>query len=638
MSVVDEIKDRIDIADFIGETVNLRRSGKNYLGFCPFHHNTRTPAFVVFPDTNTWRCFGECNEGGDIFKFIMKKEGWDFPEALKYLAKRAGVKLEPLTPQKKEENKQAEILRHLLEEAVTFYRYHLLQTDAGKEALNYLQTKRGLTKQTIEIFELGYAPHSWDTALKQFKDKGYSQNELLQSGLITERQGGNGYYDRFRHRIIFPIRDINGNMSGFGARILNPNDIPKYINSPQTILFDKSAILYGLDKARKAIRKNNQVVIVEGYLDVIALHQVNYKNAVSPMGTALTETQLHHLKRFTRKIILALDPDAAGEKATLRGLEVARGALDHSQDIVFDVRGLIRHEARLQADLRVCTLPKGKDPDEIVLNNPRQWEQVISEAKPIITHVMNTLTSGCDLDDPKTKSEIAEKIIPLIKDVPNAVERNAYSQQLARILKVDERALLALSGTITKPRKRKKIKSLSTDKIKSPIAIPISEYEKAKLLENRCLNLLANYPEMLLQLDRILLKNELQRFSIHDFESSDHQHIASLISKSLQQDQYEPIQFIKQNIPESLTNLAGELLATAPKGESKKILEDLVRSLLTLRLLRVKENIDRIRSLLQDVQAQIENPDLSSFQQELIQHIKTRAQLDKAFSKPIKTD
>ncbi|HEY60300.1 MAG TPA: DNA primase [Anaerolineae bacterium] len=637
MTVTDDIKARIDIADLISETVKLRRSGKNYLGFCPFHPNTRTPAFVVFPDTNTWRCFGECNEGGDIFKFVMKKEGWDFPETLKYLAKRAGVKLEPLTPQKKEENKLIVKLQRSLEESVTFYRHQLLQTDAGKKALTYLQSKRGLTKQTIENFELGYAPHSWDAALNHLKGKGYSDNNLLQAGLITERQGDSGYYDRFRHRIVFPIRDTSGNMSGLGARILDPNDVPKFINSPQTILFDKSALLYGLDKARKAIRKRNQVVIVEGYLDVIALHQADYKNSVSPMGTALTEAQLRQLKRFTRKIVLALDPDAAGEKATLRGLEVAREALDRSPDIVFDVRGLIRHEARLRADLRVSTLPEGKDPDEIVLSNPDKWGQIISDAKPIITHVMDTLASGRNLNDPKIKSEIAQKITPLIEDVPNAVERDAYRQQLARMLKVDERALLAISGKRYLPKKRKSTKLANSEETQSQITMPVSEHNKAQALENHCLNLLGNHPEMLFQLDRVLLKYGLWRFSTHDFESGDHQHIASIIEESLQQDQYEPNQFIRQNIEKSFSDLA-ESLFTPLKAEDKQVFDDLVRSLLSLRQLRIKENINQIRFLQQDIQAQTDNPDLSSFQQELLKFIKIRALLDKALSQPIQID
>ena len=227
-----------------------------------------------------------------------------------------------------------------------------------------------------------------------------------------------------------------------------PEDVPKYLNSPQTALFDKSRLLYGLDQARKSIRALDQVVIVEGYMDVIVPHQAGFTNLVSPMGTALTEPQLQMLKRYTRRIVLALDSDAAGEKGTLRGLEIARQAMDHSQELVFDPRGLIRHEARLKADLRVTTLPTGLDPDEIVLEDPEAWQQIIDAAQPIVIHVMDTLIANQDVDDPKVKSQIAEQVLPLIADVPNRVERESYRQRLARLLHVDERSVYGGSGGI----------------------------------------------------------------------------------------------------------------------------------------------------------------------------------------------
>ncbi|HEX2980388.1 MAG TPA: DNA primase, partial [Anaerolineaceae bacterium] len=407
MNSIDEIKARIDIVDLVSEKVKLRRAGKNYTGFCPFHSNTRTPAFVVFPESGTWRCFGQCNEGGDIFGYVMKKEGWDFPTALKMLAEKAGVQLQPQTPEEQASGEEHERLRALLEEAVTYFRHHLLQTPAGKPALDYLRTKRGLSDATIETFGLGYAPAGWENALQYFTAKQYTREELVQAGMVVEMEDGR-LRDRFRNRITFPIRDMTGHMAGFGARILDPNDQPKFLNSPQTVLFDKGGLLYGLDRARKSIRSEDQVVIVEGYLDVIALHQAGFTNTVSPMGTALTDTQMRLIKRFTRRIVLALDPDAAGQKATLRGLETARQAFDRSTEMVFDARGLIHHEARLQADVRVTTLPEGLDPDEIANRNPDEWREILKAAKPVVEHVMETVSAGQDLDDPKTKSRIAE--------------------------------------------------------------------------------------------------------------------------------------------------------------------------------------------------------------------------------------
>jgi len=330
MTSIEEIKTRLDIVDVVSESVTLKRSGKNYTGFCPFHPNTRTPAFVVWPETGTWRCFGQCNEGGDVFKFVMKREGWDFPEALRAMADRAGVQLRPPSPHEEAQKEEHARLRTLLEEAVAFYRHNLLNTQAGKVALDYLHG-RGLADETIEIFELGYAPQGYENTRRHFLDKGYTEGDLLDAGLVSERDSGETY-DRFRHRVIFPIRDGRGKMAGFGARAIAPDDMPKYLNSPQSVLFDKSRLLYGLDKARKSIRSTDQVVIVEGYMGVIVPYQAGYTNLVASMGTALTQHQLRILKRLTRRMVLALDADAAGQKAMLRGLETANLVLDYKFD------------------------------------------------------------------------------------------------------------------------------------------------------------------------------------------------------------------------------------------------------------------------------------------------------------------
>ena len=229
MTATDEIKARLDIVDIVSESVQLRRSGKNYTGFCPFHANTRTPAFVVFQETGTWRCFGECNDGGDIFKYVMKKEGYDFPEALRVLAERASVELKPQTPEQQAQYEEYDRLRELMEEAVTFYRHNLQNTVAGHEALEYLH-ERGLDDATIEAFGMGYAPKSWDATSDHFKSKGYTEQELIDAGMVSVRDSG-GIYDRFRHRAMIPIRDERGRMAAFGARMLDPEDMPKYLNS-----------------------------------------------------------------------------------------------------------------------------------------------------------------------------------------------------------------------------------------------------------------------------------------------------------------------------------------------------------------------------------------------------------------------
>lgn len=614
MSVIDEIKARIDIVDLISETVQLRRTGKNYSGFCPFHPNQRTPAFAVFPDSGTWRCFGQCNEGGDIFKFVMKKEGWDFPEALRYLADRAGVQLHAPTEQEKVEAEENDHLRALLEEAVTFYRHQLFNTPAGKQALEYLTQKRGLSIETLEAFGIGYAPHAWEATVNYFDSKGYPAADLLAAGLVTEREPDRNrpgtiqktdVYDRFRHRVMFPIRDPGGRMAGFGARILDPNDIPKFLNSPQTVLFDKGRLLYGLDLARKAIRSLDQAVIVEGYLDVIALHQAGFTNVVSPMGTALTEQQLYLLKRYSKRIVLALDPDAAGNQATLRGLQVARQAMDREQDPVFDARGLLGHEARLQADIRVTTLPAGLDPDEVVQRDPKEWERIIAEARPVVIHVMETLAEGRNLDDPKVKNEIAAQVMPLIEDVPSAIERDTYRQRLARLLRVNEAALLETAPAARgsrRPGRRPTAVRAQQQIAQAAAPAQMSSYA----LEAYCLGILLRRPDLLYQVDRRMQNRRLPRLSPEDFLHADHQAILRLFQESVDQDMAEPQNFVFNSLSLSMMEMADSMLDRTAKlnPQDERVLEDLMRGLLTLRRRRIDQELDYRRFLIVESQEQ----------------------------------
>lgn len=609
MTVTDEIKSRIEIVDLVGETVQLRRSGKNFLGFCPFHPNTRTPAFVVFSDSGTWRCFGQCNEGGDIFKFVMKKEGWDFPEALQYLAARAGIELKPPSPQEQAAAEEHDTLRSLLEEAATFYRHQLFNTPAGKAALAYLRQERGLRDETIEAFGLGYAPGGWEALLNFFHKRGAADADLLAAGLISQREGSSGYYDRFRHRITFPIREVRGRMAGFGARILDPLDVPKFLNSPQTPIFDKGRLLYGLDLAKKAIRQEDQAVIVEGYLDVIGLHQAGFSNAVSPMGTALTEDQLHLLKRYSKRIVLALDADAAGDQATLRGLQVARQAMDREQDYIFDARGLLYAEQRLNADIRVTTLPEGLDPDEVVARDSQQWAHIVGNAKPVVIHVMETLAASRDLTDPKVKSEIVAQVWPLIEDVADQVEREAYRQRLARLLRINERALemIVPAGRKSRPKRR----------LASPVQAPASDGASPVGSENRpergsystgefCLGILLRKPELLNQVNRLLQEASLQRLVPDDFEQFQHQEMLRLIQASVEQDLAEPRDYIFTALDLSMMELAESLLAFTSKDDPniEKVQDELILNLLRMRDARVRQEMDYQLSIITDAQEQ----------------------------------
>ena len=629
MSTLDEIKSRIDIVDLVSEAgVKLRHAGKNYTGFCPFHDNKHTPAFVVWPESGTWRCFGQCNEGGDIFKFVMKREGLDFKEAMQKLALRAGVEIKEYQRESPEQKEAYQNLRKLLEDAVIYYRTQLF---ANKDILTYLHEKRGLTDASIETFGLGFAPSGYDNALKYFTQRGFKEQELLEVGLLTEREDGKRY-DKFRNRIMSPIRDENGKMAGFGARIVDPNDIPKFLNSPETPIFSKGRILYGLDRARKPIRAADQAVIVEGYLDVIALHQAGYENVVSPMGTALTEDQLRLLKKSTRRIVLALDPDAAGQKAVLRGLDAARSAMDREGELGFDARGLLKNEARLQADLRVASMPDDLDPDEIVARDKEEWKHLIENAKPIVTHVMDSLAAGQDLNDAKIKNQIAAQVLPLIEDLPNALERDTYRQALSRMLKVDERALTStqVQAPVVRRKPREAVKTQTAN-------MPVVAVNPRRKIESYCLGMLYRKPELLYRLDRKLQEFGLSPLAGEDFEYTDHQLLFGVVSQAVRQDEKEHQSFIMGELPEEVDGLSKELLAQTETLDTldDKLLEELLSRFLDLRRAHAMINVNQLRFLQEDDQQQ-GGTNLKVYQEQTIQFTRLLHSLDQAKRKIVK--
>ncbi|HQV62705.1 MAG TPA: DNA primase [Anaerolineales bacterium] len=631
MSTIDEIKAKIDIVDLVSEAgVKLRHAGKNYTGFCPFHDNKHTPAFVIWPESGTWRCFGQCNEGGDIFKFVMKRDGLDFKDALQKLADRAGVKVESLqreAPQVKEAN---EHLRALLEDAIIYYRTQLFN---NKDVLTYLHQKRGLTDATIETFGLGYAPHGYDNLIKHFAPKGYSQQELIDAGMLSVRESDSQTsntesrsFDRFRNRIMIPIRDENGKMAGFGARIVDPTDIPKFLNSPETPIFTKGHLLYGLDRARKPIRVADQAVIVEGYLDVIALHQAGYENVVSPMGTALTEDQLRLLKKSTRRIVLALDPDTAGQKAVLRGLDAARSAMDREGELGFDARGLLRNEARLQADLRVASMPDDLDPDEIVARDKDEWKRLIENAKPIVTHVMDSLAVGQNLNDAKVKNQIAAQVLPLIEDLPNALERDTYRQALARMLKVDERALMSTQSQVPVLKRRPRGTTQNLQAGQSVVAV-----NPNLKIESYCLGVLLRRPDLLYRLDKNFQEFGLSTLAVEDFEYTDHQLLFGIVRLAVEQDEKDHHHYVMSHLPETINELSKDLVSQIENLEpvEDKILEDLLARFIDLRRANAMINNNQLRFLQEEDQQQ-GGANIKMYQEQNLQLAKLIHSLDQA--------
>ena len=438
--VVAEIKERLDIVEVVGRYVSLKRSGRTYKALCPFHQE-RTPSFVVFPHTGTWYCFGACGEGGDIFAFVMKAEGVSFADALAMLAREAGVELRPLDEASARRRQRRQRLRAVCGAAAELFAEWLWTHPEAEECWRYLE-QRHVRPEAVRLFRLGYAPDRWEALLNAMTGRGYTVDDLEAAGLVVRSEHGR-CYDRFRRRLIFPIRDVQGHVVGFGARALAEGQHPKYLNSPQTELFDKGRLLYGLDVAREAIRKADRAVIVEGYMDVITAHQAGFQNVVASLGTALTVEQVDLLKRFTTNVTLALDADTAGLEATRRAIEAARRALDKRLIPRIGRRGRLRPEYEIEGDVRVAVLPEGYDPDELIREQPHQWQALIEGALPVVDFFFEAALRGRNLDDPRERAAVADQLLPILAEIGHVVLRAHYVQRLARLLRVDERDLQA---------------------------------------------------------------------------------------------------------------------------------------------------------------------------------------------------
>jgi len=484
MSVITEVKQRLDIVEFVSEYVTLQKAGRNFKGLCPFH-SEKHPSFFVFPEQQSWHCFGACGTGGDIFSFIMKKEGIDFGQALRVLAQRGGVTLSPREAPSKAEDEKRERLFQINEAAAEYY-YHILSaTKAGATARSYL-TKRNIMPETIKEFRLGFSPDAWETIKDYLLGKGYTEKELVEAGLIIEKEEG-GSYDRFRNRLMFPICDIQGRVTGFGARVLD-DSLPKYINSPQTTIFDKSNSQYGIDKAKSAIRKKDLVIIVEGYMDVLTAHQHSWQNVVGSMGTSLTEKQVEGIKRLTNNITLALDADLAGEEATLRG----RAILAYSN-----------------IEANVILLPPGKDPDEVIGDEPALWQKLVEQAMPIMDFAFQSVISKVDINKARDKSLAVQKLLPSIYEIRDPVQQSHYLKRLARELKIEESAI------------RTALRESKAGRKRPQPGKPIEQSRLARRfvsshIEERCLALLLQYPEL-----RLLA----QELSPEHFESTENREV-----------------------------------------------------------------------------------------------------------------
>jgi len=528
-SPVEEIKERLDIVEFIGSYIPLHKAGRTYKALCPFHAE-KTPSFVVYPDQGRWHCYGACNTGGDIITFVQKKENLDFRGALELLARRAGVDLERYRHPEQAEPRNR--LREALHLAAEFYHHHLLHTPAGAMARAYLQG-RGLSEASIVTFQLGYAPDSWDAVLAYLRNRGFAPEEVETAGLVVRRDDG-GAYDRFRRRIMIPIRDPQGRVIGFGGRLLGEGE-PKYLNSPQTPLFDKSTVIFGLDRARPAIQAAGQVVLVEGYMDVISAHQAGFANVVATLGTAITAAHLKRLIRYTRTFVFALDADTAGLGATVRGLQTARAALA-VREPVLTAGGDVRFETRLPVVLKIAALPPGRDPDDILRQDPAAWAQIIAAAEPLLDFYFAAALRQADRSTAHGKARLVAELLPVVSELADPIERRHYIGRLATLVGVTEREIDRELENLT--HRRKNVPSSPTTASVAATAPPVAAtvgstadrvrtgpVTPSETTDRMALHLLAHLlsrPDLLPWLDRELATMQFDPISSDDFSDAAH--------------------------------------------------------------------------------------------------------------------
>jgi DNA primase len=478
---VEEVKARLDIVDVIGQYVQLQKAGRSFKAPCPFH-SERTPSFIVTPERQSWHCFGACGTGGDVITFVMKKEAIEFPDALKMLAERAGVRLHERRVSEQEDRRRQRLYA-ANDAAAEWYRYLLLNADAARAARAYLE-RRGIDEGTAQSFGLGFSPPAWEGLRDHLRERGYSDDELLRTGLLV--QGDSGLHDRFRGRLMFPIEDDKGRLAGFGARVLD-DTLPKYINTSQTPAYDKSGLLYGLKRATAGIRREGRAVIVEGYMDVIAAHQHGFDNVAASMGTALTERQVRLLRRSAGEIVLALDADAAGRDAAIRGHDVVREALQDTGATVPVVtwRGLAGYQQTVDVQLKVVVLPEGRDPDDVIRAAPEDWRGLVEGAIPVLDFRLDALAASHDLSTPSGRSQLAQEFLPVLAAVTDPVVRAHYLQRLGRLSLTGERELSAM---LTPANRRKSARPTAAEPALAPM--------RGDAREEFLLALLLRYPDL----------------------------------------------------------------------------------------------------------------------------------------------
>ena len=464
-SPIEEIKNRLDIVDLMGGYLKLQKAGVNYRAVCPFH-SEKKPSLFISPARQIWKCFG-CGAGGNIFDFIMKIDGVEFGDALRVLAQKAGVELKSFKKDPKAETERKRLCE-ICELSACFFERQL-ESKAGLAVKEYL-FGRGANKESIKKWRIGYAPDSW-SGLKDFLvERGYSVKEIEKAGLAIMSQNGS-FYDRFRARIIFPVFDLNSQAVGFGGRVfgVQGDEVAKYMNTPNTSLYDKSRILYGLDKAKLAIRKMDFCILVEGYMDAIMVSQSDFQNVVAVSGTALTPYQLGILKRYSDNLYTAFDMDIAGDSATKRGMDLAQAQ---------------------EFNIKAIVMPAGKDPADIVAQSPEEWKSLVGKASSILEFYFATTFSKINPETVEGKVEASKILLPVIGRIPNKIARSYWVQRLAEKLKIKEEDIEE------ELKKNKKTEFMFSNSAANKVSGPNKKTKNRKdLLEERIGALILKYPQ-----------------------------------------------------------------------------------------------------------------------------------------------
>ncbi len=568
---IEEIKQKIDIVGLISGYLKIEKTGANYRAICPFH-SEKKPSFFISPARQIWHCFG-CGLGGDIFKFIMQIEGLEFGDALRLLAQRAGVELKRQDPRVRTERNR---LYDICELAAKFFEKQLESSKIGQDAGKYL-LGRGLSEDSIKKWRVGYAPDSWQALLSFLTEKGFNMLEIDRAGLAVKKEDGKGFYDRFRGRIIFPVFDLNSQIVGFGGRVFGEKDdekiTAKYINTPNTPLYDKSRILYGLDRAKVEIRKRGECIIVEGYTDVIMSHQIGVNNAVAVSGTSLTPAHLNIMKRYTENLLMGFDMDIAGDSATKRGIDLAQ---------------------REGFNIKIITMPSELDPADVIKNNPLDWEKLISCSKLILDFYFENAFGSFDKNTADGKKRISRFLIPAIKRIQNKIELSHWTEELAKKLGVPERAVWE---EMEKYQEKEEI-------VEKEIIETVRSQTRMEKLEERITCLFLKKPE--------IIKNFENQFFIFDKFSDKIKKIIDLIKKG-------NIEKTSLNLDEEVKDYFNYLFLTAQAEEGdckseKEIKEELTSSCNQYHQLQIRKELD----LLANEIKKTENEGKASEAQELM--------------------